>query len=410
MDTAFSLYVHVPFCGIKCPYCDFNTYAAKSIPEERYVEALLAELAFYLEQERWQGKRLESIYFGGGTPSLFSAHSFEKIIKLITNQCSLAPSLEVTAEINPGEISESRLADYQAVGINRLSFGAQSLIRDQLSLLGRKHTPADVSESLERARKLGFENCSLDLMYGLPGQTLEDLQRDLERFMALSPEHISAYTLTIEEGTPFYQRYKKGMLTMPPDELVADMMELVSELLSRNGLRWYEVSNFALPDFESRHNLGYWNYQSYLGLGAGAHSYLRTGKRGYRWANIAKPEAFMELVSKERSAQAWLEKLTDQEAMFEFFFLGLRKLDGVRLDEFRDLFGKEATEVYPVLLSVLEQEGFIEQQGSNLKLSKRGLLVADSVIANFSEPEGLPARQRDSSERMPLLPHAPNGF
>lgn len=404
----FSLYVHVPFCLHKCPYCDFNTYALTAIPEKDYVAAVRCELDFRATQAEWKGRPIQSIYFGGGTPSLLSRSAIRKIISEACALFPVAENVEISLEANPGTVDVDKLAGYRDAGVNRISFGAQSQDRDVLKTLGRLHTPEEVDAAVCASRAAGIQNINLDLMYGVPGQTRAQLEQDLRAFTSLGPQHLSCYGLTIEKGTPFFTSYKRGVLKLPPEETVVKMMEELTAFLAEAGFTHYEISNFARPGFEARHNLAYWNGDDYLGLGAGAHSFRaevsgdrRTGAR--RWSNFALPEKYQEQATAHGTAESWQDALGPRELMFEFFFLGLRKMAGIRLSEFEKFFGITVDEAYPSVVTVLVDHQLLTLENDLLRLSERGILLADSVIENFASPEGEERRHEGTSDTTALL-------
>lgn len=380
----FSLYLHIPFCFHKCPYCDFNTYAVSRAPEDEYVAALLAELDFRAATPQWKGRTVKTVYFGGGTPSLFSPKAFRKIIFYICKTFPVDPKVEITIEANPGTVSPENLAGYRLAGINRISLGAQSFNAQFLKTLGRIHAPEQTHAAFESARLSGFSNISLDLIFGLPGQTIADFRNDLEQMVALSPEHISAYGLTIEKGTEFYNLYHRGKLPLPPEEDVAGMIKELREFIEAHGYHQYEISNFARRQREANHNLAYWNGDDYLGIGAGAHSmWAQSDTERVRWSNFALPKAYIEKATGEGKAESWHDTIGAAEVMFEFFFLGLRKIAGVNLSQFEQIFGFPAQDAYPGIIELLTEKQFLKLEGDMLSLTRRGLLVADSVIENF---------------------------
>lgn len=388
----FSIYIHIPFCLSRCPYCDFNTYALNSIPEKDYVAALLCELDYRAALPDWLDRTVETIYFGGGTPSLFSPRSFHKIMAAIGARFAVDGALEVTLEANPGTVDADSLLGYREAGINRLSLGAQSLDGELLQALGRIHSPEQVEAACAATRSAGLNNLNLDLIYGAPGQTLERLGSDLKHFMRLNPQHVSAYGLTVEKGTPFYARFRRGLLELPAEELLVEMMTEVSSFLSSCGYKRYEISNFAERGYQARHNLVYWNGGDYLGLGAGAHSFCAAykderRKSALRWANYALPNKYIKQATAYGQAQSWYEPLSASELIFEFFFLGLRKTCGVSLSTFETLFGVTVNDAYPALIDVLIDQGLLKQTEDLLALTERGMLLADSVIENFAAPE-----------------------
>lgn len=385
----FSLYIHIPYCRHKCPYCDFNTYAVARIPEQEYVQALLAELDFRLSSDEWRGRRVQSIYFGGGTPSLFSSESIDVILRHISARSEIESALEVTIEANPGTVNAESLESYRKSGVNRLSLGAQSFTPGMLENLGRVHTAEETVDAVRMSRSAGFDNLSLDIIYALPGQTLEDFEYDLSQLILLSPEHISAYGLTIEQGTPFYQAYSKGGLSLPREDVEVEMMTRLNSTLEKNNYLHYEISNFAREGMYSRHNSAYWNGDDYLGLGAGAHSFVRKsaegGISGVRWSNFAQPEMYMKRSCATGHAESWKDSVSQRDARFEFFFLGLRKIEGVSKSEYEGRFGEDVDVVYGSIINDLTRQGLLLNNNGILKLTSRGLLLADSVIENFAD-------------------------
>lgn len=399
----FSLYIHIPFCFHKCPYCDFNTYAVSAIPEKEYVSALLAELDYRSTLPEWQGRTVQTIYFGGGTPSLFQPNSIRKIIRGV---CSLFPvdeRVEVSLESNPGTLTPDNLAGYRDAGVNRLSIGAQSFQRRVLAALGRMHSPDHIESAVAAARSAGISNVSLDLIYGGPEQTIEEFESDIDALLQLEPVHVSAYGLTIEKGTPFFLSYKRGQLHLPPEDVVIQMMESINSRFSLFGLYRYEISNYAIIGREARHNMAYWNGDDYLGLGAGAHSFTglsKAGAYGSRWSNVALPAKYIEQTVATGHAEGWRDDLDFGAAVFEFFFLGLRKIAGISRAHFERRFGCPVEAVYPALLQVLSDERLLTVSEKNIALSERGLLLADSVIENFAQPERPPQPQQSHTSTL----------
>lgn len=386
----FSLYLHIPFCVHKCPYCDFNTYATATIPEREYTTALLCELDFRAAEWQWRGRQVQTVYFGGGTPSLFSPAAIGKIISHIARVFPISDEIEISLEANPGAIAFETLAGYREVGVNRLSFGAQSFSSELLHTLGRQHTADQIEASVLNAVTAGFKNINIDLMYGIPGQTVASLRHDLAYAMKLAPTHISAYGLTIEKGTPFFVNYKKGSLKLPKEGIVLAMIEELNGFLELCGLRRYEISNYARAGFEARHNCAYWNGDDYLGLGAGAHSFTRsTGidTPSIRWSNFAFPTKYMKEVIARGTGVGWSDSLAKKDEVFEFFFLGLRKTEGVSDTLFREQFGASISDLYPARIEVLTEQGLLEWRGEYLALTSKGYLLADSVIEEFVETE-----------------------
>ncbi len=379
---SFSLYVHIPYCLSKCPYCDFNAYAAQSWPEARYIDALCKEFTYYMNASPWQGEPLETIYFGGGTPSLFQPESLERFLTCVFDQCPLGPDLDISLEADPTAISLETLCGYRALGISRLSFGVQSFEPSILQTLGRLHTGEEALRAIERARAATFSNLNIDLIFGVPGQTPDLLERDLAQVFRCEPEHISLYGLTYEENTPFYVMRQKGVLQPVDEETEAAMYTQIQEACAAQGYEQYEISNFARTGYASQHNLRYWQGGPYLGLGAGAHSFSHTPGWGTRWSNIRSPKAYMDRALSEGRTDQFVEQLTQEQARGEFLFLNLRQLEGMSLSGFARRFGRPFFEQFPHAADLIT-EGLITRNSEKVKLTPQGLLVADGVFATF---------------------------
>ena len=378
----FSLYVHIPYCLSKCPYCDFNAYAAPSWPEARYIDALCKEFACYMQAPPWQGETLETIYFGGGTPSLFQPASLEHFLTYVADHCPLSPDLEVSLEADPATVSLDTLSGYRVLGVSRLSLGIQSFEPSVLRTLGRIHTREEALRTIELARAAKFFNLNIDLIFGVPNQTLDLLTRDLNQAFGCEPEHISMYGLTYEENTPFYAMRQKGTLQPVDEETEVAMYSQVRAACAAHGYERYEISNFARPGYASQHNLHYWQGGAYLGLGAGAHSFLCTLGWGTRWSNIRNPKAYMELALSTGRADQYVEHLTQEQARGEFLFLNLRQIDGMSLSGFERRFGQPFFEQFPHAADMVSK-GLMTQSTGKVRLTPKGLLVADSVFASF---------------------------
>lgn len=383
--AVFSLYVHIPYCVSKCPYCDFNSHVVGKIPEQEYTNALLKEMDRFTQSDDWRGRGLKSIFFGGGTPSTFQPSSIGKILERSESLFSFEDEIEITLEANPGTVDSANFSGYRSCGVNRISVGAQSFQPHLLKFLGRVHSADETRQALRIVRQVGFENFNLDLIYAVPGQSLDDLRADLEEALKFQPPHLSAYNLTIEEGTPFHREYQTGNIRSLPEEIEVSMAELAEETLSKAGLKRYEISNYARAGFHSRHNVNYWQGGDYLGIGAGAHSYKRhcdNGIYGRRWQNEKNPGRYMEMIQKEGSAVVGREQSDLAKATAEFMFVGLRMTRGISLAEFSRRFGKNPAEFYPQIRDWLEG-GLMEKKDERLRLTRRGLLVANSIFVNF---------------------------
>lgn len=379
------IYLHIPFCLSKCPYCDFNSVATSSWPEEEYVIALLAELTTYAHKQRFAKFCVRSVYFGGGTPSLFQPRSFEKILSTIASLWSLCADAEVTLEANPGTVDLARLQGFLASGVNRLSLGVQSFSAPTLQRLGRTHTGRDAIAAVVAAQRVGFRNLNVDLIFAVPGQSPSDWERDLQQACALGPTHISAYNLTYEDGTPFAQWRRTGRLLPVDEDAEMEMFLTTESILREHGYERYEMSNFALPGFACRHNLGYWRSLPYVGLGAGAHGFTPAPGRphwGVRWSNVRSPARFMASVRIRGHGRTLVEKLDRRRAAGEFVFLALRCTEGIDRMAFARRFGASLEEEFATLAR-LAAEGLLEQTPRGWKLSDRGFLLADTVFTEF---------------------------
>ncbi len=380
---SFSLYVHIPYCESKCPYCDFNSYAVKGWPEAEYVTALIAELAARVGQQPWSGEGLRTVFFGGGTPSLFEPASLGRVLEAADRLFGIEPGAEITAEANPGTVDLRKLRAMREAGLNRISFGAQSFNAQTLRFLGRIHSAEQTVSAVEQARAAGFTQLNLDLIFAVPGQTVEDVAADIAAAAALGPDHISAYNLTFEEGTAFGAALKAGRMSQLPEERQAAMYAMVRRELPRRGYAMYEISNYARPGCEARHNLTYWRAESYLGIGAGAHSYAADGCKGRRWWNQRLPATYIAQVLKRGTAEAGSEALDEAVSASEFAFLNLRLTDGLDLRRFSRRFGLSLEQRFGPQLKRLIEGGLLLREGGRVRLSDRGLELADSVFAEF---------------------------
>lgn len=380
---AFSLYIHIPYCQSKCPYCDFNSHAASSWPEDRYTAALIAEMRHRSVQPPFAGQQLKTIFFGGGTPSLFGPGSIARMIDMADEIFGIEPDAEITLEANPGTVDTHKLSGFRAAGVNRLSFGAQSFNLAILKFLGRIHSADETREAARAAHRAGFDRLNLDLIFAVPGQTLADVTTDVAEAASLEPDHISAYNLTFEEGTAFFADMKRGRIRPLADDTQAAMYAIVREEIPRRGYPMYEISNYAEPGHEARHNLTYWNAESYLGLGAGAHSFARDGAEGRRWWNEKAPARYIELILARCDAEAAHETIDRRTAMSEFVFLNLRLRDGFELQSFAGRFGQKFDHVFGQVSDRLITGGMLIRDRGRIFLSERGLELADSVFAEF---------------------------
>jgi putative oxygen-independent coproporphyrinogen III oxidase len=381
------LYVHFPWCLAKCPYCDFAVAVSRDIPGVRYRKALLQELELRLQAHpAWASAPLDSVYLGGGTPSLWEAEEVEALLEGLWRLLPLRPGAEVTLEANPEVADRGRLAGYRAAGVTRLSLGVQSFSAQTLRTLGRAHSPEEARSAVEAARAAGFDNLSLDVILGVQGQSLASAVEDARAAVALAPEHLSAYLLTVErealaEETVFARRLRTGQLTLPPDALVADMVEAVADVLGEAGLERYEVSNYARGGKHSRHNALYWTGGEYLALGAGATGFFRTGQGGIRTASQRSTERWFTDVETGRLPDAEREALGKGELFRERLMLGLRFTSGLDVERLARDSGEPSRQKE---LELLQTQGLGTQRADGrFALTRRGLLLHSEVCTRL---------------------------
>jgi oxygen-independent coproporphyrinogen-3 oxidase len=384
MMRPLSLYAHLPFCTVKCGYCDFNAYAGQERLMAAYSRALAREAALW--QPAMAERRVETLYFGGGTPSLTPLAGLAAIIDGLRSASEVDERAEVTLEAIPDSASDAYLRGLRDLGLNRLSLGMQSFHDDELRALDRLHTAEDNRLAMRAARAAGFENVSFDLIFGLPEQPLERWRATLEAAIALEPDHLSLYALTVEEGTPLARDVARGRTPAPDPDRQADQYEYAEGRLASAGYEHYEISTWARPGRRSRHNLTYWRCGDYLGLGAGAHSYLD----GVRHANVAAPARYIELVNQTwNEGEAVMRQIATQEtpsprlAMADALILGLRLLEGVSRSGFCERFGVDPLAAFDAELREPLAAGLVEAAGDRLRLTERGRLLANEVFARL---------------------------
>ena len=375
------LYVHIPFCIKKCNYCDFLSAPEDDATKKRYVDALCKEIAGYKEVTKEY--ELATIYFGGGTPSVLEVSHIEQLLLTIQKSFNVdMAAVEVTLEANPGTVTPDKLVRYRELGINRLSIGVQSAKEEELRLLGRIHTFEDAKQTMVWARNAGFENISMDLISALPGQSLEDYKENVEAILALKPEHISSYSLIVEEGTPFYEKYgegKAGETELPDEETDRAMYAYTKERLAAAGYERYEISNYAKPGFESKHNSSYWTGVEYIGVGLGASSLFTNA----RYHNETELLTYMEEAEAGKDVRREIERLVLEEQMEEFMILGLRRMCGVSREAFQKRFGRPIETVYGSALKKLEKQELITIEGDCIALKELGIDVSNQVFVEF---------------------------
>ncbi|KUL17107.1 Oxygen-independent coproporphyrinogen-III oxidase-like protein YqeR [Bacillus paralicheniformis] len=371
-------YIHIPFCEHICHYCDFNKFFIQSQPVDEYLRSLEKEMANSMEAAGHP--ELKTIFIGGGTPTSLSAAQLERLLDSIHRVLKPSESLaEFAVEANPDDLSAEKLDVLKAAGVDRLSFGVQTFEDELLKKIGRVHEQKDVLVSFERARNAGFDNISLDLMFGLPGQTIGHFASSLDTALALGAEHYSVYSLIVEPKTVFYNLMKKGRLHLPPQDQEAEMYELVMRKMEEAGIGQYEISNYAKKGYESKHNLTYWNNEEYFGLGAGAHGYIN----GERTVNAGPVKHYIDLI--EQSGFPYKEKhrVTKNEQIEEEMFLGLRKTAGVDKEHFFQKYGRTVDDLFPKVLRSLEETGLIVNTSNNVFLTHNGKLLGNEVFQAF---------------------------
>lgn len=372
------LYLHIPFCVKKCDYCDFLSGPWDAGIRQQYVRALAEEIQALGERHRPEGWEVRSVFFGGGTPSLLDGEKIAGLMDSIRRSFSLREDAEISMEANPGTLTGENLYGYRSCGVNRLSIGCQSMKDEELRRLGRIHTASEFLESYEMAREAGFENLNVDLMSAIPGQRVEDWESNLRAVAELAPEHISAYSLIVEEGTPFAKR----QLDLPDEESEREMYEMTGEILREYGYHPYEISNYARDGRECLHNVGYWQRISYLGMGLGAASLLGGN---LRYSNTANMEEYLRDSRNPERLRREEQHLTLRDQMEEFLFLGLRMTEGIREVDFERSFGKAIDEVYGEAIEKHRRLGLLERDSGRLRLTKQGISVSNQVFVDFME-------------------------
>lgn len=370
-----SVYIHIPFCVKKCNYCDFLSAAASEETKRQYVDRLIMEME--REAENYRNYQVVSVFFGGGTPSVLQTGDTGRIMAALKEHFCVSEDAEITSEVNPGTADYEKLKAYKEMGFNRLSIGLQSAEDTELKLLGRIHDYKVFLAVYEAARRAGFQNVNVDIMSALPGQSIESYRRTLEKVLQLEPEHISAYSLIVEEGTPFFEWYggERGEVLLPSEEEEREMYDLTEKLLREREYHRYEISNYAKEGLECRHNKAYWIRQDYVGFGIGAASMVQN----VRFQNKQDLKGYLEGdLSKEEHTV-----LTQKECMEEFMFLGLRLTEGVSKEKFYECFRVSMEEVYREVLEAMEKKGLLVNESKRVYLTKKGLDVSNYVMAEF---------------------------
>ncbi len=374
------LYLHIPFCFAKCPYCDFYSITDVSLVPD-FVEALSSEIKMA------SGQRFcfDSLYIGGGTPSVLDARSIDFLIETAYRVFQFQPDTEVTLEINPGTVDPTKLSAFKSMGINRLSIGVQSFQANHLDFLGRIHSGKDALNAISSARKAGFDNIGLDFIYGIPNQSEKSWLRDLNQAVDLQPEHLSCYILTFESNTPMSISRQKGLFQPMGERLVGELFNVTTDFLSDQGYQQYEISNFARINSgtttltRSRHNQKYWSFAPYVGLGPAAHSFVTP----VRYWNYRSLNTYFERINAGDSPVEGKEALSDHQQAIEWIYLGLRKADGIYIDGFNDTFRANFREIFKDLIKEFQEKGFVQMSKSHCFLTRKGMLFTDGIAARF---------------------------
>lgn len=362
------LYIHIPFCIKKCRYCDFNSFSACEKEKAAYLSALCREM------RKYSGEEADTIFIGGGTPTSLLPENLRFLLENVKENFSIDINCEFTVEANPGTISEEKLEILKMYGVNRISIGVQSFEDTELEKLGRVHSANEAEEAVKLCRKY-FDNVSIDLMCAIPCQTMDSFKRTLERAFSLSPEHISCYSLILEKGTPFYDQYQKGGLILPDEDTEREIYDFAVEEMEKHGYVQYEISNFAKPGYESRHNKKYWQCQEYIGIGLSAHSY----SEGVRYSNTDSFSSYI----KDDFASNQREVLSKEDKMSEYMFLGLRMTEGVSKSAFKEKFGEDMENVFQKPLSKFIKMGMIEEKDDKIRIKRSGISLSNQIMCEF---------------------------
>ncbi|MCE4044597.1 radical SAM family heme chaperone HemW [Lysinibacillus fusiformis] len=376
---ARGVYIHIPFCHQICNYCDFNKFYFKNQPVDEYIEALGKEMALATQKNPESFRHIETVFLGGGTPTALSPQQLDKLLTLIRTYIPMNSVTEFTSEANPDELSAEKLQVLFEGGVNRLSMGVQSFDQGLLQKIGRTHSNEHVYETIALAKKIGFQNISIDLMYGLPGQTMAQWKDSLEKALALDLPHFSAYSLIVEPKTIFYNQYAKGKLLLPTEDLEADMYDVLMLQMELHGLQQYEISNFAKPGYHSEHNKIYWDNDEYAGFGAGAHGYLA----GVRYSNHGPLKKYMETVFAGELPIVHEHEVSQAEKREEQMFLGLRKTEGVKHKIYEEKLKVPIVAHYDSVLKELVSKGLLEHDDVGVRLTRKGRFVGNEVFQQF---------------------------
>lgn len=375
------IYIHIPFCKRKCEYCDFISYSQKENFVEKYVDSLIKSIEHTKQNMNMKYYKVNTIYIGGGTPSFINSKYIVKILEKVRAVFNVSVNAEITIELNPGTVNEEKIIDYKNAGINRVSIGLQAVQDEILKMLGRIHTYSEFENTYNLIQKNGFKNINVDLMLGLPKQTIDDIEESVQKIISLNPNHISVYSLIVEEGTPIEKKITSGILNLPEEDLERKMYYKVKELLEEIGYNHYEISNFAKKGFESKHNMNCWNQEEYLGFGLASHSYFENK----RFSNIENLDEYIKNIEENNfDKNIIVHEIQSEEAKKkEYMLLGLRKIEGVSISKFEQKFRIHPLFYFRFEISKLEEEGLIEVDLDNIKLTQKGLDFANLVWEEF---------------------------
>lgn len=386
MNKKIEIYIHIPFCVKKCAYCDFLSCPADDKTKSRYVQALCREIEW--SKDCLKEYLVDTVFIGGGTPSILEEKYIGQILDTLRSAARISDDAEITIECNPGTLTMEKLEAYKDVGINRISLGLQSANDEELKTIGRIHNFEEFKKSFNLARLAGFKNINIDIMSALPGQTLDSYKETLARVITLNPEHISAYSLIVEDETPLKDRVENGEVALPSEDEEREMYYYTKEFLEKTGYKRYEISNYAKDGYECRHNIGYWKRVEYLGFGIGAASLFK----GERFSNTSDINRYMHILEKEdvmNADEVWkalnenIETLTQKDEMEEFMFLGLRMTDGVSKSDFKKIFNCDIEAVYGNVIEKLANQNLIKEASDLITLTDKGIDISNIVLANF---------------------------
>ena len=385
MNKKIEIYIHIPFCVKKCDYCDFLSAPCDDETKKNYVDALCREIEW--AKDCLDEYLVDTVFIGGGTPSILEGKQIEKIMGTLRSCAKISSDAEITIECNPGTLDKEKLEAYKSAGINRISLGLQSANDTELKSIGRIHNYEDFKKSFNLARLAGFKNINVDLMSALPEQTVDSYKETLAKVVTLNPEHISAYSLIVEDETPLKERVENGLVELPNEDDEREMYYYTKKFLEKTGYKRYEISNYAKDGFECRHNIGYWKRVEYLGFGIGAASLFE----GKRFSNTPDINRYINMLEKDflNADEVWEsineseEVLTKNDEMEEFMFLGLRMMDGIKKSDFKQIFGTDIYSVYGEILEKLESQALLVIDGDSIRLTDRGIDISNQVLANF---------------------------